>query len=99
VGTISECYNWVYFNSLAELTRRPTSVICIGLSEDHVNLEKLPGWEQGSIAYHGDDGRAFDSWPFADIYGPKFMVGDVVGCGISDGGSLGYYTKNGRHLG
>jgi hypothetical protein len=27
------------------------------------------------------------------------MVGDVVGCGISDGGSLGYYTKNGRHLG
>lgn len=75
------------------------SIICIGLSELSVDLGRLPGLELGSIAYHEDKGYAFDSYLSRYLYVSKFGTGDVVGCGVAEGGALGYYTKNGRHLG
>lgn len=29
----------------------------IGLSAENVNLQRLPGWDKNSYAYHGDDGK------------------------------------------
>ena len=60
----------------------------------------MPGWEEGSYGFHGDDGRRLTSYPlFADRWLPEFGTGDIVGCGIFPGGVGGYYTKNGQYLG
>ena len=31
----------------------------IGLSGNDVNLARLPGWDEHSFGYHGDDGNMF----------------------------------------
>lgn len=45
---------------------------------------RLPGWERGSLAVHGDDGRRYvnDTWGGKDFTSP-FQVGDTVGLGMS----------------
>ena len=44
----------------------------------------MPGWERGSLAVHGDDGRRYvnDTWGGKDFTLP-FQVGDTVGLGMS----------------
>lgn len=59
----------------------------------------MPGWFNGSWGYHGDDGKKFaGTASFGDDYSQTYGVGDTVGCGVDEGGSL-FYTKNGEHLG
>ncbi|KAF2095278.1 hypothetical protein NA57DRAFT_45255 [Rhizodiscina lignyota] len=72
-------------------------VVCIGLSEGGADLAQLPGWRDDSVAYHGDDGRLYSNDNQGDDYGPCFATGDTIGCGRY--GELGYFTKNGQHLG
>lgn len=45
---------------------------------------RLPGWERGSLAVHGDDGRRYvnDTWGGKD-FTSAFRVGDRVGLGMS----------------
>lgn len=45
---------------------------------------RLPGWERGSLAVHGDDGRRYmnDTWGGKD-FTSAFQVGDTVGLGMS----------------
>ncbi|CAN8010808.1 unnamed protein product, partial [Ixodes pacificus] len=41
-----------------------------------------PGWNEGSIAYHADDGKIFVGSGEGSCFGPRCKKGDVMGCGI-----------------
>lgn len=45
---------------------------------------RMPGWERGSLAVHGDDGRKYvnDTWGGKDFTSP-FKVEDTVGLGMT----------------
>lgn len=75
------------------------SQIGIGFSEAKVRLDRLPGWETNSWAYHGDDGFSFCQTTSGKSYGPKFGYPDVIGCGINFKTGQIFYTRNGNHLG
>lgn len=64
-------------------------------------MERLPGWEQESWAYHGDDGKSFfgESQGQGRQYGPTFGANDTVGCGVNFSTGCAFFTKNGVFLG
>ncbi|KAF9072663.1 concanavalin A-like lectin/glucanase domain-containing protein [Rhodocollybia butyracea] len=64
-----------------------------------VRLSRLPGWEETSWGYHGDDGCSFAAERTGTNYGPTFGLGDVVGCGIDFSTGRAFFTKNGTYLG
>ncbi|KXZ54134.1 hypothetical protein GPECTOR_5g234 [Gonium pectorale] len=55
-------------------------------------------WEDGSYAYHGDDGKKFLGNGMGEPYGPTFGTGDTVGAGIHMGRQELFFTKNGSKL-
>ncbi|PCD24237.1 hypothetical protein FGRA07_11216 [Fusarium graminearum] len=76
--------------------------ICvIGFCQSDVPEDNLPGWHDGSFAYHGDDGLLFVSGGQSDPQesDETFGDGDVVGCGLDFNIGKGYRTKNGVILG
>ncbi|KAH7354612.1 concanavalin A-like lectin/glucanase domain-containing protein [Rhexocercosporidium sp. MPI-PUGE-AT-0058] len=75
------------------------NVACIGFCTKDVALDKLPGWETNSWAYHGDDGRAFAGFIFAEEWDERFGTGDIIGCGLTPNTLRGFFTKNGKFLG
>jgi hypothetical protein len=74
-------------------------LISIGFSGPKVTLNRLPGWEPDSWAYHGDDGMTFCSTQSGKAYGPKYSTLDVIGCGVNFRTGEAFFTKNGVHLG
>lgn len=76
-----------------------SSHIAIGVSGSGVVLNRMPGWEQKSWAYHGDDGNCFCQTANGKSYGHKFGTTDVIGCGINFKNNSIFFTKNGVHLG
>ncbi|KAI5815818.1 concanavalin A-like lectin/glucanase domain-containing protein [Pyronema omphalodes] len=61
-------------------------------------LDRMPGWDENTWGYHGDDGKTFHNtshygWEYIEKYG----AGDTVGCGVIKGRL--FFTKNGRFLG
>lgn len=62
-------------------------------------LNRIPGWEPGSFAYHGDDGLFFTSTTSGKPFGPKFGTLDVIGCGINFRTNTAFFTKNGQYIG
>ncbi|CAB3408625.1 unnamed protein product [Caenorhabditis bovis] len=71
----------------------------IGLSRRDGALNRMPGWDQNCLGYHGDDGHFFSSCGHGTLYGPKFTTGDVIGCGFDTVLRQIFFTKNGEHLG
>lgn len=61
-------------------------------------LNKVPGWEQDSWGYHGDEGDSF-CCGLKRPYGPQFNSQDIIGCGVNFRTKTAFFTKNGRDLG
>ena len=76
-------------------------MIGVGFSSNKASLERLPGWEHESWAYHGDDGKTFsgESPGQGRPYGQTFGVNDTIGCGVNFSSGCAFFTKNGNYLG
>ncbi|KAJ6627007.1 hypothetical protein B0H10DRAFT_1997686 [Mycena sp. CBHHK59/15] len=70
-----------------------------GLAGKDVRLSRLPGWEQNSWGYHGDDGCSFAAEKNGTPFGPTFGTGDTIGCGIDFSTYQAFFTKNGTLIG
>lgn len=82
------------------------AIIGIGLSnkEKDTRNGRMPGWDCGSIGYHGDDGGIYHADGSAKYSCETYGSGDTVGCMLvrirSEKGSyvVVYLTKNGSKL-
>ena len=70
----------------------------MGLSDYKVKLNRLPGWDENSYGYHGDDGNIFAASGSGQAYGPTFTTGDVIGCCFNLAEKQIFFTKNGENL-
>ncbi|KAJ5707961.1 SPla/RYanodine receptor SPRY [Penicillium malachiteum] len=91
----------IYYFEIKIESKPKEGMIGIGFSSPKASVERLPGWEQESWAYHGDDGKSFfgESQGQGRPYGPTFGVGDTVGCGVNFSTGEAFFTKNGQWLG
>ncbi|KAL4878261.1 hypothetical protein BJY04DRAFT_209332 [Aspergillus karnatakaensis] len=91
----------IYYFEITIHSKPKEGMIGIGFSSSKASVERLPGWEQESWAYHGDDGKAFfgESQGQGRQYGPTFGVADTVGCGVNFSTGCAFFTKNGVFLG
>jgi len=76
------------------------STVAIGIGTTDINgYHILPGWVPGSYGYHSNDGCVYPQYGAkGPPYSPRYVTGDVVGCGLTLENEL-YFTKNGKNLG
>ncbi|KAJ5929753.1 SPla/RYanodine receptor SPRY [Penicillium verhagenii] len=91
----------IYYFEIKIESKPKEGMIGIGFSSTKASVERLPGWEQESWAYHGDDGKSFygETQGQGKPYGPTFGVGDIVGCGVNFSTGQAFFTRNGVFLG
>lgn len=89
----------IYYFEVEIKNKTKDGMIAVGFSSRRASLERLPGWESESWAYHGDDGKSFFGEGTGRSYGPTFGVNDVIGCGVDFASGCAFFTKNGRNLG
>ncbi|KAI8388558.1 uncharacterized protein BYT42DRAFT_560507 [Radiomyces spectabilis] len=89
----------VYYYEVEVVSKGTDGHIGIGFCLASSSLDRLPGWEDFSWGYHGDDGHLFSGPGTSKPYGPRFGTGDIIGCGIDYRNMTAFYTKNGVHLG
>ncbi|KAI9765235.1 MAG: hypothetical protein M1840_007727 [Geoglossum simile] len=66
---------------------------------DESSLSQMPGWEESTWGYHGDDGQRYSSGGQCSPYAEVWATGDVIGCHVNlENGEL-FYTRNGESLG
>ncbi|EYB34546.1 hypothetical protein FG05_30015 [Fusarium graminearum] len=75
-------------------------VFMIGFCGAEIPIDRAPGWDPGSWAYHTDDGGLFEGDGHAVISNPEHICkeGDVIGCGVKFDTGKGYRTRNGVSL-
>eukprot|EP01039_Chlorochromonas_danica_P003410 gene3410-3737_t len=61
-----------------------TPCVCVGMALSNFDYsENMPGWDEWSVGFHGDDGMLFDGWEHTHSeFGAKFGAGDTVGFGL-----------------
>lgn len=90
----------VYYFEITVLSAKSNdTAIIIAFGGKDVSLNRAPGWEPESWGYHSDDGNLFASASTGKAYGPKFGVGDTVGCLVNFRTATASFTHNGRDLG
>lgn len=89
----------LYYYEIKIISKGKEGYMGVGLAAADVNMQRLPGWDNKSYGYHGDDGHSFCSSGTGVEYGPKFTTGDVIGCGYNLIENVCFYTKNGLNLG
>ena len=89
----------LYYFEVTILSRGKDGMIGIGFSGKKANLNRLPGWETDSWAYHGDDGFSFACTATGKAYGPRYTSQDTIGCGVNFRTGDAFFTKNGVDLG
>lgn len=79
----------------------PQACVAIGLSTKSFRLMGYqPGWSQDSIGFHSDDGQIFFSSGIEGTpYGPTYIDGDTIGCGVHIPSGSVFFTKNGSIIG
>ena len=89
----------IYYYEINIKQKSKDCAVAIGFSTADYSLERLPGWEPKSWAYHGDDGKAFEGQSSGHHYSSGFGASDIVGCGIDFNKGHAFFTKNGKDLG
>ncbi|TKA70907.1 hypothetical protein B0A55_07483 [Friedmanniomyces simplex] len=89
----------IYYFEVTILSRGKDGLVGIGFSTRKAALNRLPGWEAESWAYHGDDGFFFACSASGKAYGPRFSSNDVIGCGVNFRTNEAFFTRNGVYLG
>ncbi|TFK30672.1 SPRY-domain-containing protein [Coprinopsis marcescibilis] len=89
----------IYYYEVQLRGKEQKSHVSIGFSGPNVKTTRLPGWEQNSWGYHGDDGFSFAAEKNGSVYSQTYGAGDYVGCGIDFSTRRVFYTKNGQFLG
>ncbi|KAF2728033.1 hypothetical protein EJ04DRAFT_450168, partial [Polyplosphaeria fusca] len=75
------------------------SMMGIGMCHEHSAQIGMPGWEKGSWAYHGDDGKLFLEKGQGIRFGETYGAGDIIGCGSDIDEDELFFTKNGTRIG
>jgi hypothetical protein len=88
----------VYYYEVKIISKGRDGFIGMGLSDYKVKLNRLPGWDENSYGYHGDDGNIFAASGSGQAYGPTFTTGDVIGCCFNLAEKQIFFTKNGENL-
>ena len=80
---IKTVYFEVKVRSLGRGRRADESSVALGYCAMPYPTWRLPGWERGSLAVHGDDGRRYvnNTWGGKDFTSP-IKEGDTVGLGM-----------------
>ncbi|XP_062517586.1 uncharacterized protein LOC134192844 [Corticium candelabrum] len=79
--------------------------IGVGFARNNYRLNRQPGWDCGSVAYHCDDGMVYSGSGGRDRLQQPSKSGDVIGCGINRiSGSdpncaVAFFTRNGILIG
>lgn len=89
----------LFYYEVTILSRGKEGLVGIGFSTKRASLNRLPGWEHDSWAYHGDDGYAFACSASGKPYASRFGANDVIGVGVDLRKGEAWFTKNGFHLG
>jgi hypothetical protein len=89
----------IYYFEVEVKNKSRDGMIAVGFSSRKASLERLPGWETESWAYHGDDGKIFFGESTGKNYGPTFTINDIIGCGINFWTGCAFFTRNGVDLG
>jgi len=90
-----------FYFEVTILNKGELGAIGIGLVPGKHDLVGMPGWFDDSCGYHGDDGQKFhfEYKGQGKPYGPVYIEGDTVGCGIEIKTGNVFFTKNGKLLG
>lgn len=91
----------VAYFELTVLNKGKTGSLGIGWGSENWGKTwkgRMPGWNEGSWGYHGDDGRIFEANKYR-IWGPTWNDGDVIGAGYNFDRDILFFTKNGLYLG
>ena len=56
--------------------------IAIGLAKKDYPLHRFPGWNDGGVGYHADNGDLYLENGQGEKFGPICKAGDVMGCGV-----------------
>ncbi|KAJ1912703.1 hypothetical protein IWQ60_009546 [Tieghemiomyces parasiticus] len=88
----------IYYFEVTITDKGHDGFIGIGLSHSTTAATRLPGWDNNSWGYHGDDGNCFSGSGSGRPYGPTFTTDDVIGCCLNLWNHRVFFTKNGVRL-